>query len=174
MGFEFDGCVLVEDSCAIRQRATVNRHTGSVEKKEWCWCCRRPRKPACSPHGKLCCKGYYRIVLMYCSIRRGWTSVSSDGPNPPIGERVPGRVPLAAKKSVGRPLQIYRRMRKSLITITFSGTCRYMREHPMAIIVSEVGKILMLICRSCVCRQLERVGDLIFSLSLSWPYWRLR
>ena len=105
----------------------------------------------------------YRMMLMHRSIRRGWTSVCLDGPNPPTGERARGRVPLEAKKSVGRPLQIYRRMRKSLITITFLDTCRTMREFLMVIIVSEVGKILMLICRSCVCRRSGKVRNLICS-----------
>jgi hypothetical protein len=53
----------VEDSGAIRQRTTVNRETGSVEKEEWRWCCRRPRKSTCSPDGKPCRKVYYRMVL---------------------------------------------------------------------------------------------------------------
>lgn len=33
------------------------------------------------------------------------------------------------------------------------------------VIVPGVGKILMLICRSCVCRRLGKVCDLIFRLS---------
>ena len=40
----------------------------------------------------------------------------------------------------------------------------------MVIIVSEVGKALLLICRSCVCRQSEKVHDLIFSPSLCWAH----
>lgn len=114
---------------------------------------------------------HYRMVLISRSIRRGWTSVSSDGPNPPIGEQALGQAPLEAKKSVGPPLQIYLRMRRWLIMITFSDTCRSMREQLMVITESEVGKILTLICRSCACRRLEKVGDLIFSLS-SCRTWR--
>lgn len=48
--------------------------------------------------------------------------------------------------------------------ITSSGACRPMREHLM-VIISGVGKILTLICRSCGCRRLEKVCDLIFCLS---------
>ena len=54
--------------------------------------------------------------------------------------------------------------------ITFSDSCRSMREHLMVIIESEVGKIPTLICRSCACRRLERVGDSIFSLSSCRTY----
>jgi len=63
-GLEFDYCVLVEDSGAIRQRTAVNRYTRSVEKEKWCWCCRRPRKPTCPPHGKLCRKVYCRQTVL--------------------------------------------------------------------------------------------------------------
>jgi hypothetical protein len=151
----------VEDSCAVCQCTAINRNTGTVEKEERRWCCRRPGKPACAPHGKSRRRVYYQIVLI-CSIRRGLTSVSLVGPNPPAGERVPGQAPLVAEISVGRAPQICQRTRRSLITITFSDTCRSMREHPMVITESGVGKILTLICRSCVCRRLGKVGDLIF------------
>ena len=40
----------------------------------------------------------------------------------------------------------------------------------MVIIVSEVGKILLLICRSYVCRRSGKVHDLIFSSSLCWAH----
>lgn len=160
----------MEDSGAIVQRTAFNRYAGPVEKEEWRWRRRRPGKPTCSPDGKPYRKVYYRMVLIRCSIRRGSTSVFLDGQNPPTGERMRGQAPLGAKKSVGPPLQIYRRMRRSLITITFLDTCRSMREHLMAITVSEVGKILTLICRSCACRRLEKVDDVILSLSLCRAY----
>ena len=40
----------------------------------------------------------------------------------------------------------------------------------MVIIASEVGKVLLLICRSYVCRRSEKVRDLIFSWSLCWAH----
>ena len=141
-----------------------------MEKEEWRWCSRRPGKPACPPHGKPHRKGYCNwMVLISRSIRRGWTSVCLDGPNPPIGGQAHGQVPLGVKKSVEPPLQIYPRTRKSLIMITFWETCRSMREYLMVIIESEAGKIPTLICRSCACRRLGKVGDLIFPLSLPIP-----